>query len=437
MAHEFFPGIKAVKYEGPETKNLLAYRYYNAEEVVHGKKLKDWLRFAVCYWHTWRGMGSDPFGPPTRQWAFDDGSETVENAVRRLRAHFEFVAKLGLEYYCFHDRDIAPAGKDLAETNHFLDQVVDVAEKLQKETGIKLLWGTANLFSHPRYMNGASTNPDAHVFAYAAAQVKKAIEVTHRLGGENYVFWGGREGYSTLLNTDMKSELSHLATFFKLAVAHKKEIGFKGTFLIEPKPMEPTKHQYDFDVGNVISFLRTHGLEHEFKLNVEANHCTLAGHTFEHELTLASDQGLLGSIDANVGDPQLGWDTDLFNLDVKSLTLALLVVLKQGGLAPGGFNFDAKIRRESVDPEDLFYAHVGSIDAFARALRNAAKIVEDGVLHKLVEERYHSYKDGIGARIAKGEISFAELEKFVLQHGEPQKKSGQQEKYELLINTYL
>eukprot|EP01112_Ceratiomyxa_fruticulosa_P022891 TRINITY_DN8534_c0_g1_i1.p1 TRINITY_DN8534_c0_g1~~TRINITY_DN8534_c0_g1_i1.p1 ORF type:complete len:437 (-),score=105.78 TRINITY_DN8534_c0_g1_i1:206-1516(-) len=436
MSHEYFPGIHHVKYEGPHTKNLLAYRYYNKEEVLLGKTMGEWLKFSVCYWHTWRGMGLDPFGAPTRQWAFDDGTETLENALRRLHAHFEFCQKLGVEYYTFHDRDIAPQGKDLAETNALLDKVVDEAEKLQKSTGVKLLWGTANLFSHPRYMNGAATNPDAHVFAYAAAQVKKAIEVTHRLGGLGYVFWGGREGYQSLLNTDMKAELKHFAHFLRSAAAYKKEIGFGGQLLIEPKPHEPTKHQYDWDVGNVISFLRGNGLDKDFKLNIEENHCTLAKHSFEHELTLASDQGFLGSIDANAGDTLLGWDLDLFHNDVKPLTLALLVVVKQGGLV-GGFNFDAKIRRESTDPEDLFFGHIASIDAFARALRNAVRIIEEGTLHKWVEDRYASYKSGIGARIESGEATFAELEKYALQHGEPEKRSAKQEKFELLLNTYL
>jgi len=435
--HEYFPGIHAVKYEGPSSKNPLAYKYYNAEEVVFGKKMKDHLRFAVCYWHTWRGLGNDPFGAPTRRWSFDDGSETVENAINRLRAHFEFVSKLGVEYYTFHDRDIAPEGKTWHETNEILDKVVDEAEKLQKSTGIKLLWGTANLFSHPRYMNGAATNPDPHVFAYAAAQVKKAIEVTQRLGGENYVFWGGREGYQTLLNTDLKREVEHLAKFLHLAVDYKKKIGFKGTFLIEPKPMEPTKHQYDFDVATVSNFLNSHGLVSEYKLNIEANHATLAGHTFEHELTVASAANLLGSVDANTGDTLLGWDTDQFNLDTKSTTLALLVVLKQGGLGSGGFNFDAKLRRESIDPEDLFYAHVGSIDAFARGLRNAARILEEGVLPDLVAKRYAGWSEGIGADIAAGKVDLEALEKFVLSAVEPKKASGRQELFENTLNSYV
>jgi len=439
MSHEYFPTIKHVKYEGPETKNPLAYRYYNAEEVIHGKKMKDHLRFAVCYWHTWRAMGGDPFGAETRRWSFDDGSNTVENAIKRLHAHFEFVQKLGVEYYTFHDRDIAPEGATYEETIKNLDAVIDEAEKLQKATGVKLLWGTANLFSHPRYMNGAATNPDPEVFAIAAAQVKKAIEVTQRLGGENYVFWGGREGYQTLLNTNIKKEVDHLAKFLRLAADYKKKIGFKGTLLIEPKPMEPTKHQYDFDVAAVSNFLRTYNLQDEYKLNIEANHATLAGHTFEHELSVASAAGLLGSVDANTGDTLLGWDTDQFNLDLKSTTLALLVVLNQGGLHTGGFNFDAKIRRESTDPEDLFYAHIGSIDAFARGLRTAAKIKDEGRLDALLHERYAGWESGIGAEIENGKVDFEALEKYVVskKDHEPKKVSGRQELFELLLNSYL
>jgi len=384
-------------------------------------------------------MGGDPFGAETRRWSFDDGSNTVENAIKRLHAHFEFVQKLGVEYYTFHDRDIAPEGATYEETIKNLDAVIDEAEKLQKATGVKLLWGTANLFSHPRYMNGAATNPDPEVFAIAAAQVKKAIEVTQRLGGENYVFWGGREGYQTLLNTNIKKEVDHLAKFLRLAADYKKKIGFKGTLLIEPKPMEPTKHQYDFDVAAVSNFLRTYNLQDEYKLNIEANHATLAGHTFEHELSVASAAGLLGSVDANTGDTLLGWDTDQFNLDLKSTTLALLVVLNQGGLHTGGFNFDAKIRRESTDPEDLFYAHIGSIDAFARGLRTAAKIKDEGRLDALLHERYAGWESGIGAEIENGKVDFEALEKYVVskKDHEPKKVSGRQELFELLLNSYL
>lgn len=434
---EYFPDVPAIKYEGLESKNPLAYRFYNAEEVILGKKMKDHLRFAICYWHTWRAMGGDPFGNNTRQWPFDDGTESVENAISRIRAHFEFVSKLGVEYYTFHDRDIAPEGKTWEETNKILDTIVAEAERLQKATGVKLLWGTANLFSHPRYMNGAGTNPDPEVFAFAAAQLKKALEVTHRLGGENYVFWGGREGYQTLLNTDLKQETSHLALLLKLAVDYKKKIGFKGTFLIEPKPMEPTKHQYDFDSATVLNFLREHNLFDEFKLNIEANHATLAGHSFEHELTVASAAGRLGSVDANTGDTLLGWDTDQFNLDIKSTTLALGVVLDQGGLGTGGFNFDAKIRRESTDPVDLFIAHIGSIDAFARGLRNAAKLREEGALQNLVDARYQGWKSALGESILSGKHDLTSLEQWALTAVEPKKTSGKQELFEGTLNRYL
>jgi len=434
---EAFPDIKEIKYEGPDSKNPLAYRYYNAEEVIAGKKMKDHLRFSVCYWHTWKAMGSDPFGSNTRRWHFDDGTESVENAIRILHAHFEFVKKLGLEYYAFHDRDIAPEGKDIAESNRNLDRVIDEAEKLQKATGIKLLWGTANLFSHPRFMNGASTNPDPEVFAYAAAQVKKAMEVTHRLNGENYVFWGGREGYFSLLNTDLKREVEHLALFLRLAAQFKKKIGFGGTLLIEPKPMEPTKHQYDFDVAAVLNFLRANNLFDDFKLNIENNHCTLAGHTFEHELTVAAAAGRLGSVDANTGDVLLGWDTDQFALDVKTTTLAMMVILEQGGLGSGGLNFDAKIRRESTDPEDLFIAHIGSIDAFARGLRNAVKIKEDGILPGMVQKRYAGWDAGFGKDVESGKLDLEALAKHAETAADPKTISGKQELYEGTLNMYL
>jgi len=379
----------------------------------------------------------DPFGAETRRWPWDDGTESVANALNRIRAHFEFLKKLGVEYYTFHDRDIAPEGKTLEETNKILDVVVDEAARLQQETGIKLLWGTANLFSHPRYMNGAATNPDPHVFAYAAAQVKKAIEVTKRLGGENYVFWGGREGYQTLLNTDLKREVGHMAQFLKLAADYKKKIGFTGTLLIEPKPMEPTKHQYDFDTAAVLHFLNAHGLQNDFKLNIECNHATLAGHSFEHELTVAASNGMLGSVDANTGDVLLGWDTDQFNVDIKSATLAMKVILEHGGLGTGGLNFDAKLRRESTDPSDLFFAHIGSIDAFARGLRIAARIKEEALLSNMVVARYSGWSDDLGAKIEGGGVDLESLEKVALAHGEPKHVSAQQEKYELVFSRYV
>ncbi|MBD3391815.1 MAG: xylose isomerase, partial [Chitinivibrionales bacterium] len=359
---DLIPRVKKVKYEGPKSRNPMAFKHYNPNQKVLGKPMKEHLRFAVAYWHTFRGTGADPFGAQTLVRPWDDGTDSIANAEKRMRVCFEFLQKLGVEYYCFHDRDIAPEGKTLAESHRNLDKVVKVAKKLQRDTGLKLLWGTANLFSNPRYMCGASTNPDPHVFAYAAAQVKKAMEVTKELGGKNYVFWGGREGYQTFLNTNMKRELDHMAQFLKMAVQHKKRIGFRGTLLIEPKPKEPTKHQYDFDAATVISFLRAYKLDKEFKLNIENNHATLAAHDFEHDLQVASSAGMLGSIDANAGDLLLGWDTDQFLMDVKSATLAMAIVLKQGGIKPGGLNFDAKVRRESIDVEDLFLAHVGSMD---------------------------------------------------------------------------
>ena len=435
--NEFFPSINKIQYEGPDSRNPLAFKEYNPEELIAGKKMKDHLRFAVAYWHTFRAAGMDPFGSRTMFRPWDDGSSSVENALRIMRANFEFLEKLGVEYYCFHDRDIAPEGETLKETNKNLDEVAALAKKLQSDTGINLLWGTANMFSHARYMCGASTNPDAHVFAYAAAQVKKALEITLDLGGTNYVFWGGREGYQTLLNTDMKRELDHMAVFLSMASDYKKEIGFTGTLLIEPKPKEPTKHQYDFDAGAVIGFLRNYDLDKDFKLNIECNHAALAGHTFEHELTLASSYGLLGSVDANTGDPMLGWDTDQFNTDYRELTRAMLVILKQGGLGFGGLNFDAKLRRDSTDIEDMFVAHIGSMDAFARGLKNAQKILNDGKLPEMVEDRYSSYNSGIGAKIESGETDFKELEKYIFENGEPKQKSGKQELYEMVQNYYL
>ena len=432
---DYFAGIEPIRYAGPDSHNPLSYRYYEPERVVAGKTMAEHFRFSVAYWHTFRGTGMDPFGLPTLARPWDDGSDSLDNALRRMRVAFAFIRKLGLGYYCFHDRDIAPEGASLAETNRNLDRVVALAEQLQADTGIRLLWGTANLFSHPRYMNGAATNPDAHVFAYAAAQVKKALEVTHRLGGANYVFWGGREGYATLLNTDMKREQDHLARFLRMAADYRRELGFTGTLLIEPKPKEPTTHQYDFDVAAVLSFLRGHGLD-QFKLNIECNHATLAGHTFAHELQTAADAGLLGSIDANTGDPLIGWDTDQFNLDPATTGAVMLIVLRQGGIAPGGFNFDAKLRRESTDLRDMFAAHVGSIDAFARGLLIAERIIADGTLDEWRRARYASFDAGIGAQVERGAVGFGELERWVLEAGEPHPASGRQEQFENLIAGY-
>ncbi|RCV13603.1 hypothetical protein SETIT_2G358800v2 [Setaria italica] len=434
---EFFPGIPKIKYEGPKSKNPLAYKWYNAEEVILGKKMKDWMRFSVAFWHTFRGTGADPFGAPTKAWPWEDGTNSLAMAKRRMRAHFEFMEKLGVDKWCFHDRDIAPDGKTLKETNANLDEIVELAKQLQDETNIKPLWGTAQLFLHPRYMHGAATSPEVQVYAYAAAQVKKALEVTHYLGGENYVFWGGREGYQTLLNTDMKRELDHLANFLQAAVDYKKKIGFNGTLLIEPKPQEPTKHQYDWDVATAFAFLQKYGLIGEFKINVECNHATLSGHSCHHELETARINGLLGNIDANTGDPQVGWDTDQFMTDIAEATLVMSTVVKNGGLAPGGFNFDAKLRRESTDVEDMFIAHISGMDTLARGLRNVAKLIEDGSLDELVRKRYQSFDSEIGALIEAGKGDFETLEKKVLEWGEPTVPSGKQELAEMLFQSAL
>lgn len=433
-----FPDIPKIEYAGPKSTNPLTFKHYNAEEVVAGKTMRDWLRFAVCYWHTFRGTGSDPFGAPTLLRPWDDGSESVENAVRRVDAAFEFIEKLGVDYYCFHDRDVAPEGKTLAESNKNLDTVVKALADAQKRTGIKLLWGTANLFSHPRYMHGAATTCNADVFAYAAAQVKKAMEVTHQLGGENYVFWGGREGYMNLYNTDMKRELDHLARFMHMAADYAKQIGFKGQFLFEPKPKEPTKHQYDFDAAACLNFLRTYDLLDKVKLNIETNHATLAGHSMMHELEFSRINGVLGSVDANTGDLLLGWDTDQFPTDIYLTTQCMLVILKQGGIAPGGLNFDAKVRRESFEPVDLFHAHIGGMDAFARGLKIAAAIRSDAVLQGHLDRRYASFDNGIGKKIETGTVGFADLEKYVLEIGNPApNESGRQELLENIVNCYL
>jgi len=435
---EYFPDVSKIEYEGPGSKNPLAFKHYNPDEQVEGKRMEDLLRFSVCYWHTFRGTGSDPFGAPTLLRSWDDGSDSVENALKRVDVAFEFMSKLGAPFYCFHDRDVAPEGSNLRETNKILDQVVAKLKEKQAETGIKLLWGTANLFSNPRFMHGAATSCNADVFAYAAAQVKKAIEVTHELGGENYVFWGGREGYMNLYNTDMQRELDHLARFMHLAHEHATVIGFGGQFLFEPKPKEPTKHQYDFDAAACLNFIRANNLEGVVKLNIETNHATLAGHEMMHELEYARFQDALGSIDANTGDLLLGWDTDQFPTDIYLTARCMLVILKQGGLAPGGINFDAKVRRESIDPVDLFHAHVGGMDAFARGTKIAAAIRADGVLDDFVKQRYSSYNSGIGAKIEDGSASFADLEAYMLEKGDADPNtSGRQEMLENLINQYL
>jgi xylose isomerase len=433
-----FPQIKTIAYEGPNSKNPLAFKYYNSDEIIEGKTMRDHLRFAVVYWHTFRGTGSDPFGAGTMQRPWDDGSYSVKNAQNRACVAFEFISKLGAPYYCWHDRDVAPEGKNLAETNKNLDAVAGVLEEEQKRTGVKLLWGTANLFSNPRFVHGASTSCNAEVFAYAAAQVKKAMEVTCKLGGEGYTFWGGREGYQTLLNTDMKREQEHLARFLHMAVDYKKKIGFKGQFYIEPKPKEPTKHQYDSDAAACLNFLREHDLLPHFKLNIETNHATLAGHTMQHELEVAGTANALGSIDANTGDELLGWDTDQFPTNIYLTTYTMLSILKYGGFKTGGVNFDAKVRRESFEPIDLFYAHIGGMDAFARGLKIAAAIRKDGRLTEFVKQRYASWDEGIGAKIEAGKVGFKELELYTLQNGEADANvSGRQEYLENLINEFI
>lgn len=435
---EFFPGISRIKYEGPKTKNPLAFRCYNAGEKVGKKTMAEHLRFSVVYWHTMKGGGTDPFGPtPVYDRPWDVATDPMQRAEDTMRAAFEFTGKLGAPFWAFHDRDIAPEGDTLAESNTRLDQIVRLAKKLQRDTGIKLLWGTSNCFSHERFTHGAGTNPDPHVFAWAAAQIKKAMECTKDLGGVNYVFWGGREGYSNLLNTELKQEQDQMARLLHMAVEHKKKIGFKGTLLIEPKPKEPTKHQYDYDAATVLSFLRTYDLIDEFSLNLEANHATLAGHTFEHDLTVASAAGRLGSIDANRGDLLLGWDTDQFPTDLYSTTYAMMVILKQGGLKPGGVNFDAKLRRGSFDLEDLFHAHIGGMDAFARGLKIAHRIMEDGQVGDFVKRRYAGWRRGTGRQVLAGKASFEDMEAYVHKHGEAAKTSGREEWLEALINSYL
>ena len=434
----FFPKIKKIKYEGPDSKNPLSFKWYNEDEIVAGKTMKEHLRFSVVYWHTFRNPLSDPFGVGTAFRPWDDGSESVKNAQKRVRAAFEFIEKLGAPYYAFHDRDVAPEGKSLAASNKNLDAVAKVLKAEQKRTGIKLLWGTACLFANPRYMHGAATSCNADAFAYAAAQAKKAIEVTHRLGGEGFVFWGGREGYSTLWNTDMKRELDHLGAFLHMAVEHKKKIGFKGQFYIEPKPMEPTKHQYDSDAAACLNFLRQYKLMGHLKLNLETNHATLAGHEMQHELEVAIAAKALGSIDANTGDPMLGWDTDQFPTSVYLTTECMLGILKMGGFKTGGVNFDAKVRRESYEPIDLFHAHIGGMDTFARGLKIAAAIRADGRLAEFVRNRYRSWDAGVGKKIESGKASFKTLETYMLKKGEVTKnESGRQEFLENLINEFI
>jgi xylose isomerase len=433
-----FKKITKIKFEGPKSRNPLAFKHYNPAQMIEGKTMRDCLRFSVVYWHTFRGVMSDPFGMGTAIRPWDDGTSSVSNAQRRARVAFEFIEKLGAPFYAFHDRDIAPEGKSLRETNENLDAVVKVLKEEQKRTGIKLLWGTANLFSNPRFVHGAATSCNADAFAFAAAQVKKALEVTHELGGAGYVFWGGREGYSTLWNTNMKRELEHLAKFLHMAVDYKKKIGFKGQFYIEPKPKEPTKHQYDSDAAACLNFLREYDLMGDLKLNIETNHATLAGHSMQHELEVVGSAGALGSIDANTGDELLGWDTDQFPTDIYLTTKVMLTILKYGGFTTGGLNFDAKVRRESFEPVDLFHAHIGGMDAFARGLKIASAIRKDGRLAKFVKQRYASWDSGIGERIESGRTNSAELEAYMLKKGEVTPNvSGRQEFLENLINEFI
>lgn len=434
---EFFPGIGKIKFEGKESKNPLAYRFYDANKVVMGKKMKDWMRYAMAYWHTLCADGGDPFGGATIKHPWNVGENAIDRAKNKMDVAFEFMTKMGIEYYCFHDVDLVEQGSSLKEFESNLAQIVEYAKEKQKKSGIQLLWGTANVFSHERYMNGAATNPDFNTVAWAGTQIKNAIDATIALGGSNYVFWGGREGYMSLLNTDMKREKDHLAQMLTMARDYARKQGFKGTFLIEPKPMEPTKHQYDFDTETVIGFLKNYGLDKDFKVNIEVNHATLAGHTFEHELQSAVDAGMLGSIDANRGDYQNGWDTDQFPIDLYELAQAWLVLLPAGGVGQGGVNFDAKIRRNSTDREDLFIAHIAGMDAFARSLLIAADILEQSDYKKLRKNRYASFDSGDGKLFEENKLSLEDLYKIAHQVGEPQQISGKQELFEAIINMYI
>ncbi|EHQ27208.1 xylose isomerase [Mucilaginibacter paludis] len=434
---EFFKGISQIKYEGPQTDNPLAFRWYDENRVVAGKTLKDHLRFAGAYWHSFVGNGADPFGEPTHIFPWNVKTDAVERAKDKMDAAFEFLTKLNLPYYCFHDVDVVDYTNDVADNERRLQALVDYAKEKQADSGVKLLWGTANLFSNRRYMNGATTNPDFNVLAHGGAQVKAALDATIALGGENYVFWGGREGYMTLLNTNMKREQEHFATFLHAAKDYARKQGFKGTFFIEPKPCEPSKHQYDYDSATVIGFLRQYDLLNDFKLNLEVNHATLAGHTFQHELQVATDAGMLGSIDANRGDYQNGWDTDQFPNNITEIVEAMLVILDGTGLQGGGVNFDAKIRRNSTDPADLFYAHIGGMDIFARALIIADNILQKSDYRKIRSDRYASFDSGKGKEFEEGKLSLEDLRNYAAENGEPAVTSGKQEYLENLINNYI
>jgi len=434
---EFFPGIEKIKFEGKESRNPMGFRFYDENKMIGGKTMKDYFRFAVAYWHTLCGTGGDPFGPGTMNHAWNASTDPIGAAKEKMDAAFEFITKMGIPFYCFHDFDLVEEGATIAESDKRVQAIVDYAKDKQKASGVKLLWGTANVFSNARYMNGASTNPDFDVVCQAATQVKRAIDATIALGGENYVFWGGREGYNTLLNTDMKRELEHMGRFLTMARDYARKQGFKGTFLIEPKPMEPTKHQYDFDSATVIGFLKSHGLEKDFKLNIEVNHATLAGHTFEHELQVAADAGMLGSIDANRGDYQNGWDTDQFPVNLQELTESMLVILQNGGFTTGGVNFDAKRRRSSTDNQDLFIAHISAMDTFARALLIANDVLTLSPLKDMRQKRYSSFDSGEGNKFEKGVLTLEDLRNLAVQKGEPKLISGQQELYETIISQYI
>jgi len=434
---EFYKGIGAISFEGKESDNPLAFKYYNPDQVVMGKTMKEHFRFAIAYWHSFCGQGGDPFGPGTQQFPWDQSSDPIQRAKDKADAAFEFITKMGFEYYCFHDTDLVDEAPTLAENEKRLQTLAEYLATKQKASGVKLLWGTANCFSNPVYMNGAATNPDFNVVARAGAQIKMALDITMALGGENYVFWGGREGYMSLLNTDMGRELDHMGQMLTLARDYARSKGFQGTFFIEPKPMEPMKHQYDFDAATAIGFLKEYGLDKDFKLNIEVNHATLAQHTFEHELAVAANAGMLGSVDANRGDNQNGWDTDQFPVNIYELTEAMLVFLRSGGLQGGGINFDAKIRRNSTDVDDIFHAHIGGADIFARALITAEKILKNSSLENLRKERYASFDQGDGKRFEKGELSMEDLSKIALGAKTPQRISGKQELYENILNQYI
>jgi xylose isomerase len=436
MAKEYFPQIGKIPFEGPESKNVLAFHYYNPEKVVKGKKMKDWLKFAMAWWHTLGGASADQFGGQTRSYEWDKADDALQRAKDKMDAGFEIMQKLGIEYFCFHDVDLIDEGANVEEYEARMKAITDYALEKMKTANVKLLWGTANVFGNKRYMNGAATNPDFDVVARTFVQIKNAIDATIKLGGQNYVFWGGREGYMSLLNTQMQREKDHLATMLRAARDYARSKGFTGTFLIEPKPMEPTKHQYDVDTETVIGFLRANGLDKDFKVNIEVNHATLAGHTFEHELAVAVDNGMLGSIDANRGDYQNGWDTDQFPIDNFELTQAMMQIIRNGGLGNGGSNFDAKIRRNSTDPEDIFIAHISGMDAMARALENAAAILDESELPAMVKERYSSFDSGLGKDYEDGKLSFEQVYEYGKKVDEPKQTSGKQEKYETIVALY-